>query len=439
MPTFRPPIELATNDRDLTFQAIDWHAEDSEDFDKDLDDAPATVEQRYTIYAFGVTLEGNSLCARISGHTPYFYVEIPDAWNKEHVAKLVASMKKRMMWCHRDAIKGAKIVKRKKMAGFNNNKVFKFVEFSFYTRQAMQHFIRKMEEPVKLPGQNVAITLKAWESNIDPLLRFFHDRDLEPAGWITLLRKTYEIPDFNKTLCQISVETRSHHVVRFENQAVAPLLIASFDIEAGSSHGDFPVARKNYRKLGVDLVAYFYAARMQKTQGGFQTRDLSLRQALDVAFRTDDTEHEISKMHPIKQPTVAQLDSVSRIISAETLIQNLTQLRKQKAEKLGKEKATILHSNETFNDGIERYLQRLIDILDAGLPALRGDPVIQIGTTFTKYGDPSFSYKHVINLGTCDPIPGIEVVACKTEKEVLLAWTKLIQETDPDIVTGEHR
>lgn len=64
------------------------------------------------------------------------------------------------------------------------------------------------------------------------------------------------------------------------------------------------------------------------------------------------------------------------------------------------------------------------------------DKVIQIGTTFNKCGESDCYRKNIITLGTCDPIKGVEVIECKTEKQVLLEWTKLIQESDPDIITG---
>lgn len=64
------------------------------------------------------------------------------------------------------------------------------------------------------------------------------------------------------------------------------------------------------------------------------------------------------------------------------------------------------------------------------------DKVIQIGTTFNKYGEDECFYKHMITLGTCEPIEGVDVESYETEKEVLLAWTKMIQRMDPDIMTG---
>ena len=36
-----------------------------------------------------------------------------------------------------------------------------------------------------------------------------------------------------------------------------PYKIMSFDIEASSSHGDFPVPIKSYKKLATNIVDYF--------------------------------------------------------------------------------------------------------------------------------------------------------------------------------------
>ena len=64
------------------------------------------------------------------------------------------------------------------------------------------------------------------------------------------------------------------------------------------------------------------------------------------------------------------------------------------------------------------------------------DRVIQIGTTFSRYGESECFYKHIITLGTCDKIEGVDVESYDSEVKVLLAWTKLIIRTNPDIITG---
>ena len=64
------------------------------------------------------------------------------------------------------------------------------------------------------------------------------------------------------------------------------------------------------------------------------------------------------------------------------------------------------------------------------------DKVIQIGTTFSRYGESECFYKHIVTLGSCDPIEGVDVESYDNEVAVLLAWTKLIRRTNPDVLTG---
>ncbi len=64
------------------------------------------------------------------------------------------------------------------------------------------------------------------------------------------------------------------------------------------------------------------------------------------------------------------------------------------------------------------------------------DQIIQIGSTFSRNGSEECYYKHIITLGSCDAIDGVDVESYETEEEVLLAWRDLIVREDPDIITG---
>ena len=65
-----------------------------------------------------------------------------------------------------------------------------------------------------------------------------------------------------------------------------------------------------------------------------------------------------------------------------------------------------------------------------------GDSVTQIGITTSFYGSSDIVEKHIICLKKTDDIKGACVEWYKTEKEVLLAFSKYIQKCDPDIFTG---
>ena len=65
---------------------------------------------------------------------------------------------------------------------------------------------------------------------------------------------------------------------------------------------------------------------------------------------------------------------------------------------------------------------------------VKGDPIIQIGTVFHKYGDNQCYDRSIIVIGNddkpdekvCDDLPGINVYQCNNEKELLLKWKDLI-------------
>lgn len=69
-------------------------------------------------------------------------------------------------------------------------------------------------------------------------------------------------------------------------------------------------------------------------------------------------------------------------------------------------------------------------------PQRDDDKVIQIGTTFSRYGESECYYKHIVTLGSCDKIEGADVESYDNEVAVLLAWTRMIRRTNPDIMTG---
>ena len=67
-------------------------------------------------------------------------------------------------------------------------------------------------------------------------------------------------------------------------------------------------------------------------------------------------------------------------------------------------------------------------------PERKLDQVIQIGTVITVNG--VIIKKHIITLGSCDPIEGVVVEPCDNEIDLLLAWSKFLMKEDPDVITG---
>ena len=77
-----------------------------------------------------------------------------------------------------------------------------------------------------------------------------------PAGRVKLPSGKYTVNDEKVTKCQIDLDIHWKDVKFYESEDMSPFITASYDIEADSSHGDFPLAKKNYMKLGRTFDAY---------------------------------------------------------------------------------------------------------------------------------------------------------------------------------------
>lgn len=69
-------------------------------------------------------------------------------------------------------------------------------------------------------------------------------------------------------------------------------------------------------------------------------------------------------------------------------------------------------------------------------PERDGDKVIQIGITYSRFGESECYERRIFTLNKTANVPGAKVEWFETEEEVLLAFSKAIRETDPDIITG---
>ena len=63
------------------------------------------------------------------------------------------------------------------------------------------------------------------------------------------------------------------------------------------------------------------------------------------------------------------------------------------------------------------------------------DPIIQIGMVFYTFGETEMT-KYILTLKDCDDIDDANVLSFDNEKDLLLEFQKIIQEEDPDIMTG---
>jgi DNA polymerase elongation subunit (family B) len=101
-----------------------------------------------------------------------------------------------------------------------------------------------------------------------------------------------------------------------------------------------------------------------------------------------------------------------------------------------------LEPNNDKENVIQKFTIAAVDIEciseDGSFPqATRdGDKIIMIATTFSRYGEEDCFHKNVIMIGDCNDIPNVDICMCKNEKELLIEWTKMIRNKNPDFITG---
>lgn len=294
---------------DLIFNVLDW--KDKDDFEDEEDSDNFSFESSYVIEAYGRTKDDKSVSLKITGYTPFFFVEIPGHWKDTAIKRFIDYVKTKVYGKHVNNLIAYDTVKKHKLYGFTAGKKFKFLRLVFRTSESMRKYSWIFTSKHKIPGIAPTFTeFKLYESNIPPMLRFMHIKELNSCGWIEVKKDKYIKGSKREFNVDIVAEVDWNNVQNYEDTSISKLRILSYDIECTSGDGSFPQANR-------------------------------------------DT-----------------------------------------------------------------------------------DKIIQIGSTFSYNGEEECYFKHIITLGSCDEIEGVEVESYETEAEVLLAWQKMVIRTDPDIITG---
>lgn len=408
----------------------------------------------------------------------------------------------------------------------------------------------------KTTGKTTSDYLFLYESNIPPLLRLFHIQNLSPSGWVRVDKKHAILPRKReeKTNCHVEFSVKFEHIEPIiGDERKVPLKICSFDIEASSSHGDFPIPVKSYEKLAMQLINYWDKdAQELLNRLGKRLEDWSrleqeqeIMRLINAAFvhmtKTGDSHDAISPIYtkrtlsgtaeetaklqeniakavqsPIRalkfdEETIQLVNNITTMFAkasrdgeggddsenmqgrgvggddASTVIgedeeedvdenddsdedependeeqedegdeldaigipkiKNQSQYQSvskkeadvpfwMKAKTYVKVRSTIVDLLNDKKFDRQQKMKEITMVLQKFLPAVKGDTITFIGSTFMRFGEQDTYKNHCIVLDECESVADTEIECYKTEKEVLLAWTKLIQRENPDIIIG---
>lgn len=455
-------------------------------------------ETIFMVQMFGINETGKTCSILVEGYEPFFYISIPTEWDTSKLNEFMGHISEKLGSFYDGSFK-ASMVKHKKLYGFDAGKLHNFVCIKFKNESVMKKVANIWYE-IKI-GKNTYTKIllpngydfngefvKLYESNIPPLLRMFHIKEMSPSGWVQLpYNKVKQIP-LNKrtTNCNYEYVINYNNIISLPNmEARVPYKIASFDIEANSSHGDFPLPEKDYKKLATNIVELFNKSEYECEEGW-------LEQLILTAFGYSDME-DVDRVFPKRQPSEPELlvmiDNLfklkpNNIKETEEIIENqdadadndgdadaddtdngngdgdaddTEEGFNEKSNELETENSWSFFSRKTvvehtytkkdatvidmINDtNCERDTKVFIlkKCLNTVLPKLKGDEVTFIGTTFIKYGQDKPYRNNCLVLGSCDQLENenTDIQSYNTERDLLVAWTRLINEENPDIIIG---
>ena len=245
-------------DKKIEFQLYDW-VEDYEEINVNSDNEN-TNNEKYIIHAFGRCLNGKSVYAKITGYYPDFYILIPkelqnnsDLALNDFLKKIEFSLKnkdnKKIYYKYKNSLKAIKLIRIKRAEGFRNDKKYFFAHLIFNNIEGLKKY-RYYLENNKVFINGISYAFKLYESNLPPMLRCFHIRDISGCSWVEVSKyKLISNEDDKESRCDIEINVCWKDLISVKKDYNAPLKICSFDIECTSIDGEFPQAKRPGDKI----------------------------------------------------------------------------------------------------------------------------------------------------------------------------------------------
>lgn len=258
------------------------------------------------IILYGVTAQGNSVCAIVPDFNPYFFCGAPSS-----ATQMMADEAKKL---YNQAFKSNAVYKgsilkhhirppfvvnmtphqRTNILGFNQEESMYKVEvrkvsFVVPLRGAIED---GSVQDRKHTGNIVMGECRTYESDYPYVSRFLQDKDIVGCCWISLPKKAYYRIRNPRSTCRIEVGVKSHRgiVVHSPEESprwslIAPLTIFCYDIETLSLLPDAPGA--HVIQIGVVVYTYGDEGTVQRflwSLGPVDTTDRRLAEVETVIF-----------------------------------------------------------------------------------------------------------------------------------------------------------
>jgi len=220
---------------------------------------------KFVITLYGIDIHGNNIVCHALNYHPTFYIRIPDGWDEVMGINMLKDICERGKVSYDNTVKSINLSISTEFYKFYRDlktggaKKFKYLKITCKNYGNMRKLIKAIKdvyhddelrsfpldgeyrfiEWLELSSDNCESNL--YESFVHPILKFIHESNIEPTGWVTAtvddkyLTDLYDIEEYS---CDWD------NIKEYKTTEISNFLVASFDIECDSSHGDFPYLKK---------------------------------------------------------------------------------------------------------------------------------------------------------------------------------------------------
>lgn len=247
---------------------IDWYSLDMDDEDDSGSGSSGSgsgngnaksyqCQKKFLVKAFCLTPENQTVVLNIQDFQPFYYVKVPSDWGSSMAGMFIRGLQGKVKKWVMNTLVSWKLVNAKPLYGFTAMDKFRYIKLTFSCLAGFYSYRNILGEPLRLFGihGNRPHTYELYEANMPPLLRFMHCKNLKAAGWLRI--ESPRVHFLNNTTCHRELTVKSENITPIdeeERDGIPAIKYMGFDIEADSSHGDFPLAKKDYQKLARDII-----------------------------------------------------------------------------------------------------------------------------------------------------------------------------------------
>ena len=284
----------------------------------------------FNIQLFGINENRETFSLTVDDFKPSFWIKIPNRWQRADKNQFVDYIKTLIGEYYENDIVKALLLKKKNLYMFDNRNYDKFLHIKFNNMRCFNKvknlWYEESSEIVnrfdKTRGawclKKNGLKYKKWnltlyESNIPPILRFFHKQNISPSGWIRIKESDIDKCFDRISTCKYEFIVPCKKIEALNDKdTIVPYKICSFDIEASSSHGDFPLAVKTYKKNAYNFMEVF-----DKSSGVCVGK--LIERFVKTMFGYDDMEN-VENVYPKTFPSEEELDIIiQKILSKKVM------------------------------------------------------------------------------------------------------------------------